>query len=109
MERGLTISQGLKELLWVQEKLKLALEEKDIAKVELEQQKELQCELRQALTEEAKRRADEKMERLEEEVQLYKIMMYQQGYHDGTQGKTLRYPFDDEEQPLAQKNLGGAC
>ena len=39
------------------------------------------------------------MERLQEEVQLYKVMKYQQGYHDDTQGKTLRYPFDDDEQP----------
>ena len=32
------------------------------------------------------------MERLQEEVQLYKVMKYQQGYRAGTQGKTLRYP-----------------
>jgi len=99
------INQGLKEeLLWVQEKFKLTVEEKDVAKAELEQQKEeLQCELKQALAEKEdnKRRANEEMERLPEEVQLYKIMKYQQKYHDSTQGKTLRYPFNDEEQPLA--------
>ena len=30
-------------------------------------------------------------------------MKYQEGYCNGTKGKPLRYPLDDEEQSLAQE------
>ena len=65
---------GIEEAVAVQERLKLALEEKDVVKAKLEQQKEeLWHELRQALAEreEAERRANKEMEGPQEEVQLY--------------------------------------
>ena len=45
------------------------------------------------------------MEGLQEDVQLYKEMKYQEGYHDGAEGKSPRYPIDDEVQPLVPGSL----
>ena len=95
--------------------LKLALEEKNMSKAELEKERissqeemdELWSNLKLALTEkdETKKRADDDMERLQDAVQLFKVMKYKEGYHDGAQDKSPRYPLGDEDEVLVQKTF----
>ena len=51
---------------------------------------------------EVEKRADDDMERLQDEVQLFKVMNYKKGYRDGALGKSPRYSHGDEET-LVQK------
>ena len=106
MEHELAVGRELKgELSRVQKKFKITLEEDTIKSEMKQQEKEFQSKLKKvhAEMEEAEGRADEEVEKLQEEVQLYKVIKYQQGYHDDALGKTLRYPFDDKEQSPTKK------
>ena len=40
---------------------------------------------------------------LQNDVQLFKVMKYKKGYHDGGQGKLLRYHLGNEDEILVQK------
>jgi len=108
MECESTACHELKEeLSRVQGDLKPALEEKNVAMAELEQKRATSQEgmdglwrdLEQALAErdEVENQADDDIERLQNDVQLFKDMKYKEGYHDGAQGKLVRYPLGNEE------------
>ena len=83
------------ELLWVQRDLKLALEEKNVSNAELEEEKvtsqegidEFWCDLGRALAErdKAEKQGGDNMERLQNDVQLFKVMKYKEGHYDGSQ------------------------
>ena len=49
------------------------------------------------MRDEAKKQASDNMERLQNDVQLFKVMKYKEGHCDGAQDKSLRYPFGNEE------------
>jgi len=84
-----------------------------MAKVELEPERvtsqkemdEFRRDLEQALAErdEAEKQADDDMEKLQNDLQLFKVMKYKEGYRDSAQGKSLRYPLGNEEEVLVQK------
>ena len=94
MERESTACRELKEeLSRVHRDLKLTLEEKNMAKVELEPERvtsqkemdELRRDLEQALAErdEVEKQADDDMEKLQNDLQLFKVMKYKEGYCEG--------------------------
>jgi len=93
-DKEFAVSRGLKdELLWVQAELKLALEEKNVIKAEMEQQQDFRSKLEQAHAKgEAEKRADVEVQGLQEDVQLYKEIKYHEGYRDDAKDKPPRYP-----------------
>jgi len=50
-----------------------------------------------------KQRSDDDIERLQDEVLLFKIVKYKEGYCDCSQGKSPSYSLGDEEEVLVQK------